>query len=321
VLRDDDSSGEFSLAEDGSLAGFAMPPDEPAIATDMSEAAPGGAGQASQGTPAPPLAEPLLDVRIKAATAMTYSVKAGQYIEIMDIDGRQCSDFLAFDAALLGEGVECGLDATATRTLTGRSYPGPGLYSKFYDQRMRPMLEVVQDTCGRHDTFAYACTTKYYDDMGYPGHDSCSENFNRVLQPFGIASRPGWPAINFFFNTFVNHDGTIGLDEPWSRPGDYVLLRALTDLVCATSSCADDIDPANGWNPTDIQVRVYDAANDFPKAIATRMTPDSPRRPPSIRASRRCRGAWSTIAAIGSPPPFSPTERSPNIGRPAKRSR
>lgn len=230
----------------------------------------------SGGEPAPPLAEPLLDIRIAAATAQTYRVKAGQYIQILDIDGRQCSDFLAFDAALMEQGVECGLDSTATRTLMGRAYPGPGLFSKFFDQQMRPMLEVVQDTCGRHDTFALACTTKYYDDMGYPGHDSCSENFNKVLGPLGLATRPGWPAINFFFNTVVNHDGTIGTDEPWSRPGDYVLMRALTDLVCASSSCADDIDPANGWNPTDIQVRVYGAEHAFPKAIATRMTPDSP---------------------------------------------
>ena len=230
----------------------------------------------SPGQPAPPLAKPLLDMRIKAATAERFEVKAGQYIEIMDIDGRQCSDFLAFDSALLAQGIECGLDATATRTIMGRAYPGPGLFSKFYDQRMRAVVEVVQDTCGRHDTFGLACTMKYYDDMGYPGHDSCSENFNKVLSPLGVAARPGWPAINFFFNTQVNHDGTIGADEPWSRPGDYVLMRALIDLTCAASSCADDIDPANGWNPTDIQLRIYGAEHEFPKAIATRMTPDSP---------------------------------------------
>ena len=175
---------------------------------------------------------------------------------------------------------------------------------------MRPMLEVVQDTCGRHDTFAYACTTKYYDEMGYPGHDSCSENFNRVLEPYGIASRPGWPAINLFFNTSVSHDGSISLDEPWSRPGDYVLMRALKDLVCASSSCADDIDPANGWNPTDIQVRVYDAQNTFPKAIATRMTPNSPpvltketafhaRVAPLSRKLVEYRGYWLASSFLG----------------------
>ena len=250
--------------------------DDVRPATDFAvEIAPASGREPSPGTPPPPMARPLLDLRIKAATAERFTVKAGDYIQIVDIDGRQCSDFLAFDTHLLEKGVECGLDATATRTLMGRAYPGPGLHSKFFDQQMRPVIEVIQDTCGRHDTFGLACTTKYYDDLGYPGHDSCSENFNKVLTPLGIAARPGWPAINFFYNTSVNHDGTLGADEPWSRPGDYVLMRALIDLTCAASSCADDVDPANGWNPTDIQVRVYGAENAFPKAIATRMTPDS----------------------------------------------
>ncbi|MCW5623122.1 MAG: aminomethyltransferase family protein [Burkholderiales bacterium] len=249
-----------------------------------------------------PLAPPRLDFRIAHGTAQAYRVAAGEWIQVVDIEGRECSDFLAFDAWQLEQGVEVGLDATVTRTLTGRSYPGPGLASKFFDARMRPMLEVVQDTCGRHDTFALACTARYYDDMGYPGHANCSENFNQVLAPFGIASRPGWPAINFFYNTTVADD-RIGLDEPWSRPGDYVLMRALSDLVCASSACPDDIDPANGWNPTDIQVRVYPAEHHFPRAIAMRVTPDSPpvltqqtafhaRTAPLSRRMTEYRGYW-----------------------------
>ena len=52
------------------------------------------------------------------------------------------------------------------------------------------------------------------------------------------------------FKTRIDADNVPYMDEPWSRPGDYVLLRALTDLVCFSSACPDDIDPANGWNPT-----------------------------------------------------------------------
>jgi aminomethyltransferase len=162
-----------------------------------------------------------------------------------------------------------------TRTLMGSSMPTPGLHSKYFDGRMRPLLEIVRDTVGRHDAFLLACTAKYYEDQGYPGHANCTDNFNRAITPFGIAARAGWPALNFFYNTFVRADGSIGSDEPWSRPGDYVLLRALTDLVCASSSCADDIDPANAWDPTDIQVRIYDQSAAFSKGNAIRMTPDS----------------------------------------------
>ena len=65
-----------------------------------------------------------------------------------------------------------------------------------------------------------------------------------------MTSGRGWPAINFFYNTGIDANNQPFLDEPWSRPGDYVLLRALKDLICASSACPDDIDPANGWNPT-----------------------------------------------------------------------
>ncbi|MBO0662491.1 DUF1989 domain-containing protein [Jiella sp. MQZ9-1] len=222
----------------------------------------------------PPLAGGVvsLDRRIAAATAAAYRVKAGDYIQIIDVDGRQCSDFLAFDAAALEAGTEFDLDATTTRTLMGTSFATPGLHAKYFDRRMQPLIEIVQDTVGRHDTFLLACTAKYYADMGYPGHANCTDNFNAVLAPHGVKPRAGWPAINFFYNTSVGGDDRIGMDEPWSRPGDYVLLRALRDLVCASSSCADDIDPANGWEPTDIHLRVYDGArSSFVKGKAHRM--------------------------------------------------
>jgi aminomethyltransferase len=223
----------------------------------------------------PPLAAPLLDFTIDRATASAYEVKAGEYIQVIDVRGRQCSDFLGFDRRRLEAGVERGLDATTTRTLMGAAYPGPGLYSKFFDQDMQPLVEVVRDTVGRHDTFTLACTAKYYEDMGYPGHANCTDNFNQELDRYGVAARKGWPAINLFYNTRVDAGNQLYMDEPWSRPGDYVLLRALTDLVCASSACPDDIDPANGWDPTEIHVRTYPAERTFSKAVAHRVTPDA----------------------------------------------
>jgi aminomethyltransferase len=223
----------------------------------------------------PPLAAPLLDFTIDRATASAYEVKAGEYIQVIDVRGRQCSDFLGFDRRRLEGGVERGLDATTTRTLMGAAYPGPGLYSKFFDQDMQPLVEVVRDTVGRHDTFTLACTAKYYEDMGYPGHANCTDNFNQELDRYGVAARKGWPAINLFYNTRVDAGNQLYMDEPWSRPGDYVLLRALTDLVCASSACPDDIDPANGWDPTEIHVRTYPAERTFSKAVAHRVTPEA----------------------------------------------
>ncbi|MDP7439139.1 MAG: DUF1989 domain-containing protein [SAR324 cluster bacterium] len=222
-----------------------------------------------------PLADPRLEIRIHNSTANAYEIKAGEYIQILDVAGRQCSDFQAFKTSQLDKGIECCIEMTNTRSLTMTSCPKPGLHSKFFDQEMQPLVEVIQDTVGQHDTFGLACAPKYYDDMGYFGHISCSENFNANLEHYGVQAREGWPAINFFFNTGVDDHHAMYSDEPYSRPGDYILLKALTDIVCVSSACPDDTTSANGWNPTDIHVRIYPAKNLFSKAIATRMTPES----------------------------------------------
>jgi aminomethyltransferase len=221
-----------------------------------------------------PLGKVVAEYRIAPGCAIAYSVKAGQYIQIINVEGSQCSDFLAF----AGENYTEELDSTVTRTLNGLAIPQAGLHGKYFSQAMQPMFEVIQDTCSRHDSFLLACTAQYYEDAGYPGHPSCSDNFNTALQPYGVIPRLGWAAVNFFFNTTVNGEGAIAFAESWSRPGDYVLLKAHRDLLCASSACPDDIDPANGWNPTSIHIRIYDAACLFPKAIGRRVSIDAPIR-------------------------------------------
>ena len=103
-----------------------------------------------------PLADPRLDFRIKKCTADQYTVRAGEFIQIIDVAGRECSDFLALSAPALDRGSERHIDMTTTRTLIGSAYPGPGLFSKYFDRDMNPLVEVVRDTCGRHDTFGLA---------------------------------------------------------------------------------------------------------------------------------------------------------------------
>jgi aminomethyltransferase len=222
----------------------------------------------------PPLGEVVAEYRIAPGDAVAYTVTAGQYVQIIDVEGSQCSDLLVFG----GKHYSDPLDATVTRTLTGVAVPQAGLPSKLFSQAMQPLVEVVQDTCGRHDSFLLACTARYYEDAGYPGHPSCSDNFNRVLAPYAIAPRPGWPALNFFYNTSLDCHGSIGFEAPLSRSGDYVLLLAHQDLLCASSACPDDIDPANGWHPTPIHVRIYAAGQAFARAMGRRVAADFPVR-------------------------------------------
>ena len=225
--------------------------------------------------PPDPIADPILDLNIQPGSAKAYEVKKGEYIQVLDVQGRECSDFQAFSLRALDRGLERDIDPTTTRSLMGSLYPTPGIFSKYWTSDQEALIEIVQDTCGRHDTFGLACTARYYEDLGYPGHVNCSDNMNIDLAKFNIKPRGGWPAINFFFNTMLDETNAIGMDEPWSRPGDYVMLKALTDLVCISTGCPCDVDPANGWNPTDIQVRTYRENEDFKRSIGWRKTPEA----------------------------------------------
>ncbi|WP_350334422.1 DUF1989 domain-containing protein [Coralliovum pocilloporae] len=285
LFEDGSRAGDMEIAHaqsDGLLVvcapGGPMQPDAQNVATDLIvyiRRANPGEGKGGE-APADPLADPLNDLNIQPGEARAYEVKAGQYIQIMDVQGRECSDFQALSARALDKGLERDIDPTTTRSLMGSLYPAPGIFSKYYTMDQEPLVEIVQDTCGRHDTFGLACTARYYEDLGYPGHVNCTDNMNADLGRFGVRPRGGWPAINFFFNTMLDETNAIGMDDPWSRPGDYVLLRALSDLVCVSTACPCDIDPANGWNPTDIQVRVYKDNEDFRPSIGWRKTPEGP---------------------------------------------
>lgn len=227
------------------------------------------------------LPEPLGEVRdeftVSRGTAQAYELQKGEFVQIIDVEGQQCSDFQAFLTAPLEAGREFMIDSTATRSMVRHAYPAPGLLDKFFDSDLRPMFRVVQDTCGRHDTFGLACTARGYEERGFPGHVNCSDNISDAVEGFGVARRGAWPAINFFWNTWIDpHDHRLLTEESYSRPGDYVAMQALENMVCVSTACPDDVDPINGWNPTDVHVRIYREKTSIRRAVAYRVKEDAP---------------------------------------------
>jgi len=180
----------------------------------------------------PELGEVRDEFTILRGTGRAYELKKGEFFQIIDVEGQQCSDFVAFRTDGLDRGEECMIDGTASRSMSRRAFPTPGLFDKYFDQDVRPLINVVQDTCGRHDTFGLACTARVYEDRGFPGHVNCSDNISYALDPYGVKKRPAWPAINFFWNTWVDHNSHQYMtEESHSRAGDYVVMRAMEDLV------------------------------------------------------------------------------------------
>lgn len=222
----------------------------------------------------PLLADAREDFLLPRRTGRAYLAREGEYVQVADIFGKQCSDFLAFPLAELDAKRERFIDATVTRSMTGSpATPMPGLCDRFYDQDFQPLMRVVRDTCGRHDTFGIACAGLTYERKGSFNHPNCSDNISAAMHEWGVLPRKAWPAVNFFYNTSVASGAVVG-GEGWSRPGDYVLMQALTDLVCVSTACPDDTSPINGWDPTDIQVRVYPKKARFRRAVAFRARPE-----------------------------------------------
>lgn len=222
-----------------------------------------------------PLGEVRDEFRVDRATAKAYQVEKGEHIQIIDVQGRQCTDFMALRADALDKGHEVAIDSTTTRTFVHTAYPTPGVFDKFYGSDMSLMLAMKQDTVGRHDTFGLACTARGYEERGFPGHINCSDNISGVWGKYGIKDRRAWPAINFFFNTSVNAGPTLGSHtivsgEAWSRPGDFLVMEALTDMLCVSTACPDDVDPINGWNPSDVHVRIYKPTTKVSRSVAYR---------------------------------------------------
>ena len=162
-----------------------------------------------------PLGDTRDEFRVPMGTAQAYRVQAGEYIQIIDVQGQQCSDFMAFNARSLDRGHERHVDGTATRSMVRHAYPTPGgLFDKFFDQDLQPLLALVQDTVGRHDTFGLACTARGYEERGFFGHLNCSDNISNACAPYGIGRRTAWPAINFFWNTWIQRgDNRLASDE------------------------------------------------------------------------------------------------------------
>ena len=186
-------------------------------------------------------------ISVPGGHARATRVNTGQLVEIINVHGRQVCDFVAFNADDLDE----HLSTTHTRSMLGRLWPEAG--DLLRTNARNPIFEIVEDTVGCHDLLIAACDRQRYElDYGLEGHRNCRTNFAEALQPYGIDYLRVPDPINWFQNTPVAPDGTLGAEVSPAEPGDKVVLRALMDTVVAASACPQDQNPINDWQPTGV---------------------------------------------------------------------
>ena len=193
---------------------------------------------------------------IGAGEPFICTVKAGQTLRLLDLEGNQAVDTLFYSAANPRERYD------PQRTLRKQNSVYLTTGTVLYSNLGNPLLSISADTCGRHDTLGGACaqesnTVRYALDKRYM--HSCRDNFLRAgLHDGRLEKRDIGANINFFMNVPVTPEGGLTFEDGISAPGKYVELIAHMDVIVLISNCPQLNNPCNGYNPTPAEVLVWD---------------------------------------------------------------
>lgn len=178
-------------------------------------------------------------------------VRAGEELVLIDVEGKQVGDFVCFNYANPEEYVSPVHMRACLSSI--RLKEGDYLYSNI----RRPLMQLVKDTVGRHDFFFPACDYwRYKVDFNMEEHPNCHDNLRDALKKYNLDHLPVPDPINWFMNNVLDENWDYVIEEPLSKPGDYVQLRALLDVVVAVSTCSQDMAPVNGFKVTPLKMQV-----------------------------------------------------------------
>lgn len=184
-------------------------------------------------------------------------IKQGQTFRIVDLEGNQAADVLFYNA----EDPTERYSAMDTIRTQGNLYLSAG--TTLISNANRELLTIVADTCGRHDTLGGACATES-NTVRYGLEKrcmhACRDSWMLAIAEhpeFKIGKRDITHNINFFMNVPVTSSGELTFEDGISAPGKYVELIAKMDIVMLISNCPQLNNPCNGYNPTPIEVLVW----------------------------------------------------------------
>lgn len=183
-------------------------------------------------------------------------LRAGEVLTIVDVDGNQAVDFLAYDA-------HDHAAYSVPATLQGQDTVFLVTGSVLRDAEHRPLLTVLATDVERHDTLGGACS-KESNTLRYGHHTwaqhACAENFLAELSLHGMGKRDQVSNVNWFMNVPVDPDGALGIVDGISSPGLSVSLRAERDTLVVVSNCPQINNPCNGFDPSRAETIVFDGA-------------------------------------------------------------
>ncbi|UVI39323.1 urea carboxylase-associated family protein [Qipengyuania spongiae] len=188
--------------------------------------------------------------RIEPRSGVAVELNEGDYLTIFDPEGMQVSDLVAVARHDAREIISNGrtFDYEETTRLTSGS--------RLWSNRSNPMLRIVEDTVGTHDFLLTPCSKAtfehFYPDQ--PVHRGCFGNLAEALAPYGVEPDAIPTAFNVFMNVPLKADGSLSVEPPVSKPGDFIRLRAEMDLVVGLTACSAYASNGGSFKPIDYRV-------------------------------------------------------------------
>jgi len=195
--------------------------------------------------------------KVLAGDYFIHRIEAGQTLRILDLEGNQAADTLFYNADDPSE----RYSATDTIRAQGNVYLTAG--SVLMTNENRPLLEIVADTCGRHDTLGGACATESNTvrySLEKKCMHACRDSWMLAInehEEYGLDKADITHNINFFMNVPVTAEGGLTFADGISDAGKYVELKALMNTIVLISNCPQLNNPCNAYNPTPIEVIVW----------------------------------------------------------------
>ncbi|MBL8706496.1 MAG: DUF1989 domain-containing protein [Rhodospirillales bacterium] len=198
--------------------------------------------------------------RMPAGTYWMEVVRQGETVRFVDLLGNQAVDTLFFDANDPADRYSMSDTIRAQRNI----YLTVG--SKLLACSGNTLLEIVADTCGRHDTLGGACATES-NTVRYALEKktmhACRDSWMLAVaqnDKLGLTKRDIAHNINFFMNVPVTPEGKLTFEDGISAPGKYVELKAARDVIVLISNCPQLNNPCNGFDPTPIEIVIWPSA-------------------------------------------------------------
>ncbi len=188
---------------------------------------------------------------IPPRSGAAFTLDRGQMLTVIDPEGRQVSDLLAFARDDLREVISSG----RTLDYANRIYLTTG--DRLYSNRSNVMLEIVEDRVGRHDFLLTPCSKDtfriIYGDTD--PHRGCFGNLAAALEPYGVEPDAIPVAFNCFMNVPVDGaTGKLSVLPPISKAGDSITFRAAMDLVIGLTACSAPASNGGSFKPIEYRV-------------------------------------------------------------------